>query len=358
MATQERNVYAGLAVVIGGLMHARPRFFAKVMGELLFWVGEDKMLFGADYAIWEPKWQVEGLVDWDYPDETFSDFPRVHDRGARRRSSASTRRSSTASTCPQELQLANGDAGGAGGRAAGRRRRVTDRAHVLDALGTVFDPELDEPITSLRFVDLVRRDGRRGRRRPAAAADAAVRAELRVPDGGRRARRRAPAAGGAARSRVVLEDHYTGERDQRRRRAAARGSPGAFPGETEGELDALRELFHRKALVARQSRLCEELLAGGATPEEVTARRVGRPPTRARRASLPRAARAPGHPDATTTRRRSCRPDGAPIAAAELTHWLRMARLVRTSLEANGGICRSLLAVRYDIHDPEEVAAA
>jgi len=76
MATQEPNVYAGLAVVVGGLMHARPRFFAKVMGELLFWVGEDKMLFGSDYGIWEPKWQVEGLVDWDYPDDTFSDFPR------------------------------------------------------------------------------------------------------------------------------------------------------------------------------------------------------------------------------------------------------------------------------------------
>ena len=76
MATQEPNVYAGLSVVVGGLMHARPRFFAKVMGELLFWVGEDKMLFGCDYGIWEPKWQVEGLVDWDYPDDTFSDYPR------------------------------------------------------------------------------------------------------------------------------------------------------------------------------------------------------------------------------------------------------------------------------------------
>jgi uncharacterized protein len=75
MATQEPNVYAGLSVVVGGLMHARPRFFAKVMGELLFWVGEDKMLFGSDYGIWEPRWQVEGLVDWDYPDDTFSDFP-------------------------------------------------------------------------------------------------------------------------------------------------------------------------------------------------------------------------------------------------------------------------------------------
>jgi uncharacterized protein len=76
MATQEPNVYAGIAVVVGGLMHARPRFFAKVMGELLFWVGEDKMLFGSDYAIWEPKWQIEGLLNWDYPDETFSDYPR------------------------------------------------------------------------------------------------------------------------------------------------------------------------------------------------------------------------------------------------------------------------------------------
>jgi predicted TIM-barrel fold metal-dependent hydrolase len=47
------------------------------MGELLFWVGEDKMLFGSDYAIWEPKWQIEGFVDWDYPDDQFSDFPAV-----------------------------------------------------------------------------------------------------------------------------------------------------------------------------------------------------------------------------------------------------------------------------------------
>ena len=77
MATQEPNVYAGLSVVIGGLMHARPRFFAKVMGELLFWVGEDKMTFGSDYGIWEPKWQVEGFVDWDYPSDEYSDYPPV-----------------------------------------------------------------------------------------------------------------------------------------------------------------------------------------------------------------------------------------------------------------------------------------
>ena len=78
MAVQEPNVYAGLSVVVGGLMHARPKFFAKVMGELLFWVGEDKMTFGSDYNIWTPRWQIEGLVDWQMPDdEQFADYPRL-----------------------------------------------------------------------------------------------------------------------------------------------------------------------------------------------------------------------------------------------------------------------------------------
>ena len=84
MATQEPNVYAGLSVVVGGLMHARPKFFAKVMGELLFWVGEDKMTFGSDYGIWEPKWQIEGFVDWDFPGEEFSDYPRLGVEGKKK----------------------------------------------------------------------------------------------------------------------------------------------------------------------------------------------------------------------------------------------------------------------------------
>ena len=85
MATQEPNVYAGLSVVIGGLMHARPQFFNKVMGELLFWVGEDKMTFGSDYAIWEPKWQIDGFLDWEMPDESeLRDYPRLDTNGKRK----------------------------------------------------------------------------------------------------------------------------------------------------------------------------------------------------------------------------------------------------------------------------------
>ena len=50
MATQEPNVYAGLSVVVGGLMHARPRFFAKVMGELLFGSARTRCCSALDYG--------------------------------------------------------------------------------------------------------------------------------------------------------------------------------------------------------------------------------------------------------------------------------------------------------------------
>jgi uncharacterized protein len=85
MAVQEPNVYAGLSVVIGAHMWARPKFFAKVMGELMFWVGEDRMTFGSDYAIWEQKWQIERFVDWQMPDdEAFSDYPRLTTTGKKK----------------------------------------------------------------------------------------------------------------------------------------------------------------------------------------------------------------------------------------------------------------------------------
>ena len=231
---------------------------------------------------------------------------------------------------------------------------MTDRAHVLDALETVHDPELDEPITSLRFVTScdVSADG-----------DVDVRLRLPTPQcapnfaflmaaDAREAVRRLPEVRDV---RVVLEDHYTGD-EINTALARGEGFGDAFPGETEGELDALRRLFHRKALVARQARLCEAFLSTGATAEEVTARRVADLPDEqdARRCLELR-----GHLDipAGDDDPAFVRPDGAPIAAADLTHWMRMARLVATSLETNGGICRSLLRVRYDINDPEEAAA-
>jgi predicted TIM-barrel fold metal-dependent hydrolase len=42
------------------------------------------MTFGSDYSIWEPKWQVEGFVDWDYPSDEYSDYPRLGVEGKKK----------------------------------------------------------------------------------------------------------------------------------------------------------------------------------------------------------------------------------------------------------------------------------
>jgi metal-sulfur cluster biosynthetic enzyme len=228
---------------------------------------------------------------------------------------------------------------------------MTTRARVLEALGEVHDPELDEPITTLRFVTSCE-----------VTPDGDVEVLLRLPTpqcapnfaylmaaDAREAVRRLPGVRGVT---VRLEDHYTGE-EINAALARGEGFAGAFPGETDDDrLDSLRELFRRKALVARQARLCEALLAAGATAEEVTDLRVADLPDDpdARRCLRLRAELAMPHDgDAPAF----VLPSGAPVAAGELGRWLRQARLIRTSLDVNGGICRSLLEIR---HRPEEVS--
>lgn len=68
IATQETNVYAGLAVALP-FIHSRPKYFAHIISELLFWVGEDKILYGSDYAIWTPRWLVEKFMDFEVPED-------------------------------------------------------------------------------------------------------------------------------------------------------------------------------------------------------------------------------------------------------------------------------------------------
>jgi metal-sulfur cluster biosynthetic enzyme len=218
------------------------------------------------------------------------------------------------------------------------------RRRVLDAIREVRDPELDEPITELRFVTSCQ-----------VTADGDVEILLRLPTpqcapnfaylmaaDTRNAVRRLPEVRHVS---VRLGDHYTGE-EINAALARREGFSGAFPGETEDDhLDALRQLFQRKALLARQGRLCEALLAGGLTSERVAELCVSELPDvpDSRRCLELRAQLgipSQGGSPALVG------PSGDRLAAGELTRWLRMARLVRTSLEVNGGICRALLEIR------------
>ena len=73
IATQEKNVYAGLSVAIA-FIHARPRYFAEIIANLLFWLDEDRILFGSDYAIWHPKWLVEKFMAFELPQDIKQEY--------------------------------------------------------------------------------------------------------------------------------------------------------------------------------------------------------------------------------------------------------------------------------------------
>ena len=226
---------------------------------------------------------------------------------------------------------------------------------VLAALGTVYDPELDEPITALRFVASCE-----------VAASGAVDVRLRLPTPqcapnfaflmAADARDAIRALPGVGEVRVVLEDHYTGAEIN----AALSGGgtfADAFPGEVTGALEELRTLFRRKALLARQGRVCDELLAAGREPADVVALHVADLPAGAdaeRCVALRAELGLPHDPDAPAL----VAGDGSTLAAEDLTMWLRRARLVGLSLESNGGLCRSLLRVRHGVPDPTEEVAA
>ena len=219
-------------------------------------------------------------------------------------------------------------------------------ARVLDALAAVRDPELDEPITALGFVAscAVSADG-----------DASVRlrlptyfcapnfAFLMVAD----AYDAVSGLPGVRRTEVVLEDHFAS--DAINGGVAARaGFARSFDGEAVGELQELRADFLRKAIMAGTDQVCRPLLAGGTDPARLLELTLGDvPPSRPlrrlreRRAELglPAGDDAPLVIDPVT---------GARVSEQAVSLHLRRAQVTRTSIEANGGICRGMLRHRYD----------
>ncbi|SEO40664.1 hypothetical protein SAMN04487948_102271 [Halogranum amylolyticum] len=73
IAAQEPNVYGGLAVA-APFAEVRPKKFGEIMCELLFWLGEDRILFGSDYAIWEPEWLVEAVMNAELTPEQRQEY--------------------------------------------------------------------------------------------------------------------------------------------------------------------------------------------------------------------------------------------------------------------------------------------
>jgi metal-sulfur cluster biosynthetic enzyme len=229
---------------------------------------------------------------------------------------------------------------------------VVDRDAVLEALGTVRDPELDESLPELGFVSSLEVDGDRVRVRlrlptyfcapnfaylMVADADTAVRA---VP--------------GVRQAEVLLDDHFTSE-EINAGIAQRRGFQDSFEGLADDELDDLRLVFRRKAMVVRQQRLTRALVEAGTTVEQLGRLRLGDlPPSEELTTYLQRRAElgldvSPEAPLVVDT-------EGRPIPPELLEGHLRFARLTRVSIEGNAGFCRGMLATRYDLPSPSAVS--
>ena len=224
-----------------------------------------------------------------------------------------------------------------------------DRGAVLAALGSVRDPELDQSLTELGFVSAVEVEG------------GTVRARLRLPTywcapnfaylmaaDADSALRSVP---GVRRVEVLLDDHFASD-EINEGVAQRRSFQEAFEGLADDELDQLRRLFRRKALVARQQRLMRALLDRGATVEQLGRLRLGDlEPSPELETYLQRRAElgldvSPEAPLVVDT-------DGNPIPAELLEGHLRFARLTQVSIEGNAGFCRGMLATRYGLPDRE-----
>ncbi len=224
---------------------------------------------------------------------------------------------------------------------------------VWDALGTVVDPELDEPITDLGFV------------LECTVAEGRVRVRLRLPTAfcspnfaylmASDAYDAVTAVTGVQHLELTLDDH-SDSATINAGIAAQLGFAHAFPAETNAELHELRRVFQRKAHQAYVERVCSAMLSAGWAVEDLGALRLGDVPADRlrdglcrRRADLGLAVYDVRTLSAVVGENAAVCVDetGRPWPGDELLRRLRFARAVRVSIDGNAHFCRGLLRTRY-----------
>jgi metal-sulfur cluster biosynthetic enzyme len=225
-------------------------------------------------------------------------------------------------------------------------------AEVMRVVARVHDPELDEPVTDMGFVERVEVDG-----------DGSVELDFRLPtywcspnfaflmlDGVREALEQ---LSWRPRFHIRLHDHLFADEVNK---GVAEGKPFAEIFETlspqEG-LAELRETFLRKAFQKRQEAALIGLREAGWADDDILTldcgtldrARVG-PELTVRLTRYLDALRA-RFPLAGEDAAAFVAWEGAPIGEAELSDYLNKLRAVRINMEFNGALCRGLKEARY-----------
>ncbi|MDQ0475094.1 metal-sulfur cluster assembly factor [Labrys wisconsinensis] len=233
---------------------------------------------------------------------------------------------------------------------AWEERRVTE---VRQCLASVTDPELDEPVTDLGFVEEVTVDARGGVditfRLPTYWCSANF-AFLMADD----MRRAVSALPWVEAVRPQLQDHMAAEEINRGVRLGLSFGQ-AFTAFASGDsLGEIREKFRRKAFERRQEAVIQALRAAGLDNGAICAMTLAtfdaadlgagegaRQKPRYREALIERGLAAGPHDRAFVTF------SGRGIEAHELGAYLQRLRAVRINMEFNTALCRGLLGSRY-----------
>ena len=79
------NLYASIAATINFVVRA-PRMFAEILGKLLFWCGEDKIIYGSEAPLFHPQWALRAFMDFQIPEDLCAGYgyPQLTDQAKRK----------------------------------------------------------------------------------------------------------------------------------------------------------------------------------------------------------------------------------------------------------------------------------
>jgi uncharacterized protein len=79
------NLYASIAATINFVVRS-PRQFAEWIGKLMFWCGEDKIIYGSETPIWHPKWALDAFWNFEIPQDLVEGYgyPQLTEQAKRK----------------------------------------------------------------------------------------------------------------------------------------------------------------------------------------------------------------------------------------------------------------------------------
>ena len=79
------NLYASIAATVNFIAR-QPRVFAEILGKMLWWCGEDKIIYGGESPIWHPQWALEEFWNFELPRDIVEErgYPPLTDQAKRK----------------------------------------------------------------------------------------------------------------------------------------------------------------------------------------------------------------------------------------------------------------------------------